>query len=113
MIYCQGNGVFFGGTRIFFYLGTIDGNFKAHSSEQFIISKKHTRLNTHTKTPVVIKMAIIDMGDLEQAVILEAQNHETTEAVKDLETELLDWNDWRVAKEAIQEDDDIQKCVQY
>ena len=58
-------------------------------------------------------MAIIDMGDLEQAVILEAQNHETTEADKDLQTELLDWNDWRVANEAIQEDDDIQKCVQY
>ena len=58
-------------------------------------------------------MAIIDMGDLEQAVILEAQNHETTEADKDLETELLDWNEWREANKAIQEDDDIQKCVQF
>ena len=58
-------------------------------------------------------MAIIDMGDLEQAVILEAQNHETTEADKDLETELLDWNEWREANKAIQEDDDIQKYVQF
>ena len=53
------------------------------------------------------------MGDLEQAVILEAQSQETNEEVTELQAELLNWKDWTEAIEAIQEDDDIQKCVQF
>ena len=53
------------------------------------------------------------MGDLEQAVILEAQSQETNEEVTELQAELLHWKDWTEAMEAIQEDDDIQKCVQF